>query len=852
MSHIKNSHIDNFSKINDKPTEVSFRKLKKLERTPQKDSFAKTEKAQKKDKKKKSNWKNKIGIFFGTLGIAIATTVSVISGRKIGELKGEVKSLTTDLNIERSQKEEISTQLRALQETIDSITRTNNVGNEKKNQIKKHLGEIVSNGELGYEVSSAPYKISKPYFPSKTKFFKTNDVNSLQHSIKTKQKPIKTEELKSLFKQNNELKVEIPQTKEISPVISNEAFIGDKVVDELGQTTKTDVTLNYGKRINWSEQKIARDIMQNFYDGHGNTLDGVNLQLEKQANGKTKIKISGKALFEYTNLQYIGAGNKTENPYNAGGFGEGTKILVSNMLGNNYADNVKFSCADWQLVFGSKDNIMTRTLTKVDTPLQGNSIEFETSNPQLVDAIIDSINYFEHSSNPDFSDLAYDSKDFAFKILPEGQKGNLYLTQRFEYEEAGNWDNSIENLQFICRRKPDPDKYLSITGKQLPKDRDRTHLTIDDIKNLTKYFAADMSDEALLGAVKETMPLWSSMTLDTKSQAPLNAFIESLGEEMKKRKLAFEMSNEKFAYKDDSCNETVLNTLTQYGYNVLPESFKAIGVYSTTNVFENLSQHKALEPTPNEIKKIKILDQSVGVIKSQIDKALENHLKKEIKVELNELEFKIINDFFSGNANEFREFCPTLKDSIPKSYTEYLNFSANLDEEGQKEITRAIEKLITKKLKALDTDSVKTKKVQSFIETIQCIFTLAGKDASMLEYIKTLKNLTLITDADINQPRYIFDRTKELAQNTLGEAIIDKNGKTYNGHWIDREYLNTANFNQLLGTWLHEICHKSGGDGSEEFTYALTDMIRVLLSTQESNDSNAELVALRELFEETM
>ena len=63
MSHIKNSHIDNFSKINDKPTEVSFRKLKKLERTPQKDSFAKTEKAQKKDKKKKSNWKNKMGIF---------------------------------------------------------------------------------------------------------------------------------------------------------------------------------------------------------------------------------------------------------------------------------------------------------------------------------------------------------------------------------------------------------------------------------------------------------------------------------------------------------------------------------------------------------------------------------------------------------------------------------------------------------------------------------------------------------------------------------------------------------------------------------------------------------------------
>ena len=44
-----------------------------------------------------------------------------------------------------------------------------------------------------------------------------------------------------------------------------------------------------------------------------------------------------------------------------------------------------------------------------------------------------SINYFKHSKNPDFSDLTYDSKNFSYKFLGEG-KGNIYLTQRFEFE----------------------------------------------------------------------------------------------------------------------------------------------------------------------------------------------------------------------------------------------------------------------------------------------------------------------------------------------------------------------------------------------------------------------------------
>ena len=78
---------------------------------------------------------------------------------------------------------------------------------------------------------------------------------------------------------------------------------------------------------------------------------------------------------------------------------------------------------------------------------------------------------------------------------------------------------------------------------------------------------------------------------------------------------------------------------------------------------------------------------------------------------------------------------------------------------------------------------------------------------------------------------------------------MDANYDTvYQGHWVDREYLNNANFNEILATWLHEVCHKSGGDGTSEFTYALTDMIRVLLNTESGAISRAKLNTLEELY----
>ena len=152
--------------------------------------------------------------------------------------------------------------------------------------------------------------------------------------------------------------------------------------------------------------------------GHiSRTSDCVKVFVEKLPNGEHKIRISGLGTFDHENLQYLGSGDKVQDLFNAGGFGEGSKIVVANLLGKGDAKSVKFACSDWELVYDSAKGIMRRTVKKASTPISGNNIEFTTSNKKLVDSIIDSVNYFEHSGNPDFQGLTYDSKSFAFKYF---------------------------------------------------------------------------------------------------------------------------------------------------------------------------------------------------------------------------------------------------------------------------------------------------------------------------------------------------------------------------------------------------------------------------------------------------
>ena len=92
---------------------------------------------------------------------------------------------------------------------------------------------------------------------------------------------------------------------------------------------------------------------------------------------------------------------------------------------------------------------------------------------------------------------------------------------------------------------------------------------------------------------------------------------------------------------------------------------------------------------------------------------------------------------------------------------------------------------------------------------------------------------------DILKPLYLFDNTAEKnSEGTLGEAIVERG--EFKGSWMDRNYLDNALFGEALGTYLHELCHQHGGDESEAFSYAVTDVMKEALQAVTENPFTAK------------
>ena len=112
---------------------------------------------------------------------------------------------------------------------------------------------------------------------------------------------------------------------------------------------------------------VARDILQNFYDGHGGTLDGVKIDIQK-VDGKYKVKISGESEYNYFYLKNIAASSKTGDENQAGGYGEGAKMASKSLLGAYVTDKITFASGDWAMDFAREEGVerqdmhMTRTL----------------------------------------------------------------------------------------------------------------------------------------------------------------------------------------------------------------------------------------------------------------------------------------------------------------------------------------------------------------------------------------------------------------------------------------------------------------------------------------------------------
>ena len=548
--------------------------------------------------------------------------------------------------------------------------------------------KAINEGDYGYDITNPPvtgkggHVVSENAIPMPTQVGTANRAGMIDLNIPE-------------ISADGRFSFELPTSSEMK--ISNMPS-----QDFKPQKCQTSISESYADSVQWNNDKIARDIMQNFYDGHGQTLDGVKLNFVPTANGKYRVRIEGKSTYTPDKAVYIGESTKRNNAKAAGNYGEGLKMSVLKLLKDSGAEDVKIASDNWQLVYKleegnlSDKRVLAYSLDKVDK-YNGNFMEFEISDKGLLESLRNSITRFYHSNNPDFKCPDFENHVLGVKLLPNGQKGGIYIAgQRFEYD--GSFDG-LNGVSLFLKEKP-PLGVLDIS-------RDRVSLNKSNLGEIAQWIGKsnEMSVTEKANLLKALEPYWDKVSWN--SETPMHEFVADLIRGTQRydvdKKLAIKFPEKYVAY--SPATDDVVLGLRRNGYTVCQDKFADIGMQTIKDLLGDARAHDVV--IPNEIQKKKIL-----ILKEAL-----------------------------------RKLAPSL--------------------EGEH-----------------------------------------------------------FAPEELNSKIYMFDRLSgrdsRLHSDALAEAIVD-NGVS-KGFWIDKNYLDTANFSEVLETALHELSHKVGGDESAEFSYKLTNV----------------------------
>lgn len=422
----------------------------------------------------------------------------------------------------------------------------------------------------------------------------------------------------------------IPNAGGLKPKISDTPSVEKD--NDFNKTVSAQMTLSYAKKRNWSNEKIARDLMQNFYDGNGHTLEGVDLKVKQNDNGTYTIRIDGKGIYNYEHLKRLGGSDK-DNPKDAGGFGEGSRIIAGSLLAKG-TNRVRFACKDWQMDFTTAENVRTheegvmRTLTKNEAQLDGNYVEFDTNDKELVEKIMDSKNYFYSPNNPDFRDLDIENEFFGFKVTPD-KNGNLYYIQRFQTPDK-KMDNGLQNMTLIFKQAAFGENFQNKGGYtiDLNTTRDRMAIEAEQMSELTRAYAKTLPDADLVKAISALEPIFTSDNCNSEKFRRENKannlsyqFAQSIIHEAASRGIKLDFEDKKIVYvKESSEWRTNLSSkeeafFKKEGY-IFANMGTELGIEDAESLYAKLHRPHSIKPTEQQAKQLQILNEAVNLITS--------------------------------------------------------------------------------------------------------------------------------------------------------------------------------------------------------------------------------------------
>ena len=422
----------------------------------------------------------------------------------------------------------------------------------------------------------------------------------------------------------------IPNAGGLNPKISDIPSIEKD--NDFNKTVSAQMTLSYAEKRNWSNEKIARDLMQNFYDGNGHTLEGIDLKVKQNDDGTYTVRIDGKGIYNYEHLKRLGGSDK-DDPRDAGGFGEGSRILAGSLLAKG-TNRVRFACKDWQMDFTTAENTRTheegvmRTLTKSDAQLDGNYVEFDTNDKELVEKIMDSKNYFYSPNNPDFRDLDIENEFFGFKVTPD-KNGNLYYIQRFQTPDK-KMDNGLQNMTLVFKQAAFGENFQNKAGYtiDLNTTRDRMAIEPEQMFELTRAYAKTLPDAVLVKAISALEPIFTSddcnsdkFRRENKENNLSYQFAQSIIHEAASRGIKLDFEDKKIVYVQESSEwRTSLSSkeeafFKKEGY-IFANMGRELGIEDAESLYAKLHRPHSIKPTEQQAKQLQILNEAINLITS--------------------------------------------------------------------------------------------------------------------------------------------------------------------------------------------------------------------------------------------
>ena len=403
--------------------------------------------------------------------------------------------------------------------------------------------------------------------------------------------------------------------------------------------------------INWTDTKIYRDLVQNFFDGMKEvvgrpTLSGVYFSdktVEEGVNqSMVEFTIRSPAKYDHRYLIHHGGTTKAADETVVGEFGEGLKIASFLLLKRGITAQIELGSGHWRAYYYLEEVPPDEYPEKVrglylraefvENCIEGNFLRFSTDEDTaqgVRNRLKEIRSFFWHKDNPDFRGPTYQNEFGGFKILPRGQKGNLYVAgQRHEYGRPEAWSDAVSGA------------HVWTFKKALEGTRDRNYAAGYEVAGkILEPLVRSMAKRDLFIVFHAGSEYWLALATDgleqTVADTIMGQVIARLAQELsgaEKQELLGRLPEDIFAKSSVNQDKEYEKILEEAGFRKVISAFRSFGVLTAKEKILSLID-TAKEPTLEswENDRVEVLNQATRVFISRAGPSIIDRYTKFLK-----------------------------------------------------------------------------------------------------------------------------------------------------------------------------------------------------------------------------